>query len=109
MNRRGFLRGLATALSLPWVWRLPKALPKPPPPVPLAQVGSFDKWMFPAIRNMPSTGVLTELVSVQPMTEPSSEIVYMNLRAGGGMEDASRKRKLRELNSERSLTEHELS
>lgn len=106
MNRRGFFRGLATVLSLPLVWRLPKL---PPPPVPLAQVGSFDKWVFPVIRNMPSTDCLTELISVQPMTGPSSEIVYMDLRAGGGMEDASRKRKLRELNSERSLTEHELS
>ncbi len=89
MNRRGFFRGLATVLSLPLVWRLPKALPKlppPPPPVPLAQVGSFDKWVFPIIRNMPSTDVLTELVSVQPMTGPSAEIVYMDLRAGGGME-----------------------
>ncbi len=86
MNRRGFLRGLATALSLPWALRLPKALPKPVPPPVVPLAGSFDKWVFPIIRNMPSTDSLKELASLQPMTGPASELLYLDFRAGGGME-----------------------
>lgn len=31
---------------------------------------SFDRWVFPVIRNMPQGSLLQDLVSVQPMSEP---------------------------------------
>lgn len=45
-------------------------------------VPSFDKWIFPVIANMPKTDVIDQLASVQTMTSPASQIMYIHLDRG---------------------------
>jgi len=42
-------------------------------------LGTFDKWIFPIIANMSENDVIDQLVSVQPMAGPVSQIVYMDI------------------------------
>jgi hypothetical protein len=42
-------------------------------------LGTFDKWIFPIIANMAENDVIDQLVSVQPMAGPVSQIVYMDI------------------------------
>jgi hypothetical protein len=42
-------------------------------------LGSFDKWIFPVISNMSENDVIDQLVAVQPMPGPTSQIVYMDI------------------------------
>lgn len=44
-----------------------------------SQLGSFDKWIFPVISNMVENDVIDQLVAVQPMPGPTSQIVYMDI------------------------------
>ena len=37
--------------------------------------GPFNEWIFPVIKNMPDKNIIDELISVQPMTGPVSEII----------------------------------
>ena len=41
------------------------------------QLGKFDKWIFPAIKNMaPGEDIISALVSVQPMTAPTDAVIH---------------------------------
>lgn len=42
-------------------------------------LGSFDKWIFPVISNMAENDVIDQIVAVQPMPGPTSQIVYMDV------------------------------
>jgi hypothetical protein len=42
-------------------------------------LGSFDKWIFPVISNMAENDVIDQIVAVQPMPGPTSQIVYMDI------------------------------
>lgn len=42
-------------------------------------LGSFDKWIFPVISNMVENDVIDQLVAVQPMPGPTSQVVYMDI------------------------------
>jgi hypothetical protein len=42
-------------------------------------LGTFDKWIFPIIANMQENDVIDQLVSVQPMAGPVSQVVYMDI------------------------------
>lgn len=42
-------------------------------------LGTFDKWIFPVIANMQENDVIDQLVAVQPMAGPVSQIVYMDI------------------------------
>lgn len=42
-------------------------------------LGTFDKWIFPIIANMAENDVIDQMVSVQPMAGPVSQIVYMDI------------------------------
>jgi hypothetical protein len=42
-------------------------------------LGSFDKWIFPVISNMAENDVIDQVVAVQPMPGPTSQIVYMDI------------------------------
>lgn len=42
-------------------------------------LGTFDKWIFPIISNMQENDVIDQLVSVQPMAGPVSQVVYMDI------------------------------
>lgn len=42
-------------------------------------LGTFDKWIFPVIANMAENDVIDQMVSVQPMAGPVSQIVYMDI------------------------------
>jgi hypothetical protein len=42
-------------------------------------LGTFDKWIFPVIANMSENDVIDQLVALQPMPGPVSQIVYMNI------------------------------
>lgn len=46
------------------------------------QIGTFDKYAFPLIRTIFPNLILTELVSVQPMTGPSSLIFFFDFIYG---------------------------
>jgi hypothetical protein len=48
----------------------------------VANIGSFEKYVFPIIRAVFPNLVATELVSVQPMQGPTSLIFYMDFKAG---------------------------
>lgn len=45
-------------------------------------LGTFDKWIFPVIANMSENDVIDQLVAVQPMAGPVSQIVYMDIVTG---------------------------
>lgn len=45
-------------------------------------LGTFDKWIFPVIANMTENDVIDQLVAVQPMAGPNSQIVYMDIVTG---------------------------
>jgi hypothetical protein len=45
-------------------------------------LGTFDKWIFPVIANMTENDVIDQLVAVQPMAGPVSQIVYMDIVTG---------------------------
>jgi len=45
-------------------------------------LGSFDKWIFPVISNMSENDVIDQLVALQPMAGPTSQIVYMDIVTG---------------------------
>jgi hypothetical protein len=45
-------------------------------------LGTFDKWIFPIIANMSENDVIDQLVAVQPMAGPVSQIVYMDIVTG---------------------------
>lgn len=42
-------------------------------------LGTFDKWIFPVIANMAENDVIDQLVSLQPMAGPVSQIVYLDI------------------------------
>jgi len=42
-------------------------------------LGTFDKWIFPVIANMAENDVIDQLVALQPMAGPVSQIVYMDI------------------------------
>lgn len=45
-------------------------------------LGTFDKWIFPVIANMSENDVIDQLVAVQPMAGPVSQIVYLDIVTG---------------------------
>lgn len=44
--------------------------------------GSFGKWVFPVIANMPEVDIMQALVQVQPMQVPAAQVFYMDLVVG---------------------------
>jgi hypothetical protein len=42
-------------------------------------LGSFDKWIFPVISNLSENDIIDQVVAVQPMPGPTSQIVYMDI------------------------------
>jgi hypothetical protein len=42
-------------------------------------LGSFDKWIFPVIANMAENDVIDQIVALQPMSGPTSQVVYMDI------------------------------
>ena len=42
-------------------------------------LGTFDKWIFPVIANMSENDVIDQLVALQPMAGPVSQIVYLDI------------------------------
>ena len=42
-------------------------------------LGSFDKWIFPVVANMSENDQIDQLVSIQPMPGPTSQIAYMDI------------------------------
>src|SRR3954469_15574634 len=42
-------------------------------------LGTFDKWIFPVIANMSENDVIDQMVALQPMAGPVSQIVYMDI------------------------------
>ena len=44
-----------------------------------ADLGTFDKWIFPIIANMAENEVIDQMVALQPMAGPVSQIVYMDI------------------------------
>lgn len=47
-----------------------------------SNLGTFDKWIFPVISNMSENDVIDQLVALQPMAGPVSQIVYMDIVTG---------------------------
>jgi len=45
-------------------------------------LGTFDKWIFPIIANMSENDVIDQLIALQPMAGPVSQIVYMDIVTG---------------------------
>lgn len=45
-------------------------------------LGTFDKWIFPIIANMSENDVIDQLVALQPMAGPVSQIVFMDIVTG---------------------------
>ena len=45
-------------------------------------LGTFDKWIFPVVANMSENDVIDQLVALQPMAGPVSQIVYMDIVTG---------------------------
>ena len=45
-------------------------------------LGTFDRWIFPVIATMTENDVIDQLVAVQPMAGPVSQIVYMDIVTG---------------------------
>lgn len=45
-------------------------------------LGTFDKWIFPVISNMAENDVIDQLVALQPMAGPVSQIVFMDIVTG---------------------------
>ncbi len=45
-------------------------------------LGTFDKWIFPVIANMSENDIIDQLVAVQPMAGPVSQIVYLDIITG---------------------------
>lgn len=45
-------------------------------------LGTFDKWIFPVIAHMSENDVIDQLVALQPMAGPVSQIVYMDIVTG---------------------------
>lgn len=45
-------------------------------------LGTFDKWIFPVLSNMSENDVIDQLVALQPMAGPVSQIVYMDIVTG---------------------------
>jgi hypothetical protein len=44
-----------------------------------SSLGTFDKWIFPVIANMSENDVIDQLVALQPMAGPVSQIVYVDI------------------------------
>lgn len=42
-------------------------------------LGTFDKWIFPVLANMSENDVIDQLVALQPMAGPVSQIVYVDI------------------------------
>lgn len=47
-----------------------------------SNLGTFDKWIFPVISNMSENDVIDQLVALQPMAGPVSQIVYLDIVTG---------------------------
>lgn len=45
-------------------------------------LGTFDKWIFPVISNMAENDVIDQLVALQPMAGPVSQIVFLDIVTG---------------------------
>ena len=45
-------------------------------------LGTFDKWIFPVVANMAENDVIDQLVALQPMAGPVSQIVYLDIVTG---------------------------
>lgn len=77
MNRRSFLARLVAGSVLgPYLPKIVRSLP----PAVTAPAPPFSTFVFPAIRSVPSTLVLDELVSVQPMAAPRATVMYMDFK-----------------------------
>jgi len=46
------------------------------------ELGTFDKWIFPIVANMSENDVIDQLVALQPMAGPVSQIVYLDIVTG---------------------------
>ena len=82
MNRRSFL---ARLLGTPALGRLlPKLAPTIAAPAALVSpeqfARNFDAWIFPVIRSCAPLPLIQDLVSVQPMTEPAGETLYLEFK-----------------------------
>ena len=42
-------------------------------------LGNFASWIFPVIKNMPATPLLSQLLSVQPMSAPPTTLLYADV------------------------------
>lgn len=47
-----------------------------------SSLGTFDKWIFPVLANMSENDVIDQLVALQPMPGPVSQIVYLDIVTG---------------------------
>lgn len=47
-----------------------------------SSLGTFDKWIFPVVSNMVENDVIDQLVALQPMAGPVSQIVYLDIVTG---------------------------
>src|ERR1051326_2932439 len=45
-------------------------------------LGTFDKWIFPALSKMSENDVIDQLVALQPMPGPVSQIVFLDIVTG---------------------------
>lgn len=45
-------------------------------------LGTFDKWIFPVVAHMAENDVIDQLVALQPMAGPVSQIVFMDIVTG---------------------------
>lgn len=89
MNRRSFFKILASGLVVAtspqiFIPKIIKPVWKPLPTVlmPRPGLGPFDRWIFPVIANMSETDVIDQLITIQPMSVPSGELLYMDLKYG---------------------------
>lgn len=84
MQRRTFLSRLVGGAILGRF--LPKVLARTPSAAitqtVTVDVQAFSAWIFPVIRNMSPSDVITDLVSVQPMTAPSGNVMYLDFKTG---------------------------
>ena len=47
-----------------------------------SSLGTFDKWIFPVISNLAENDVIDQLVALQPMAGPVSQIVFLDIITG---------------------------
>jgi len=47
-----------------------------------SNLGTFDKWIFPVVANMAENDVIDQLVALQPMAGPVSQIIFLDIVTG---------------------------